>query len=357
MLVPSVRNVLAAYSILGSEWDKFVAWVSKKFPKQKFHEETSTWSGENVVFLLAGNRAVARYNRRNARYTSDPTLYSLTVFGDNRVPFRVSENSPTAPTFEVMKRALEASLEKSPIMVNLFNQKELHVEYVPQLQAALVEAEKSFKPLIVAPMERSSQGTVVSGDIWVKYSINETYPNLTPLMLFCDYKARQFYIQSFKEKVEVKTFSGFLGLLAKIPQIVKKGLATLPAHESAALSGKITSENVVSKVMDVKAEFGRIDEWHDTTLKVTLMLSTSQPVSPRLIVKWVSDHWDEVLKLAPSKVPAPSKDRRRPDAFEEPAFGLGWIAPNKVPRPDAQREINVSQEGKRAVVEVTASHR
>ena len=79
--------------------------------------------------------------------------------------------------------------------------------------------------------------------------------------------------------------------------------------------GKLTPEGVVNRVLEVKASFQRVDEWHSTSMDILLMLRTAKKVPDKLIETWVRNHWAEVQALAPSKTPAaagPSLHTHRP---------------------------------------------
>lgn len=353
MEAPSPSRVAAAYSPFGTEWVKFVEWVQKKYPKQKFTLSNRSLGSELVQDLRAGSKIVAQISVRSY---SSAKQYSVGVFGDTNAITWVVSGATTMPSFEKMKSTFETTLKAAPLLLGRLNAKDLHPEYAPQLKAAWAAIDGLVKSVIKVPLEKWSGGDVDAADAWVRYDIKDDDSDRIALLVTIDFKARKFEISSFSEKFTSGTFPGFITLLGKLPQIIKKGLSTLPAHEAAALTGKVTSENLVSRIVGVKARFATVDEWHDTNLEITLMLTTAKPVSQRLLIQWVLDHWAEVLKLAPSKVPAPSTGRGRSDDYDGPAYGLGWISPNKMSRPSAS-EMSVVQDEKRAVVHANATHR
>lgn len=356
MELPSPRRVAAAYSPFGPEWARFVEWVQKKYPKQKFELTNRMIGRESLQDLRAGSKIVATASYVANNYGGRPPTYSACVFGDSHIVTWVAKDASSPPSFEALKSTFETTLKAAPLLLGRLNAKDLHPEYAPQLKAAWGAIDGVVRSVIKVPLEKWAEGSLDAADARVSFEIKDDAARRRVLSVVIDYKARKFEVASFGENFTSGTFPGFITLLGKLPQIIKKGLSTLPAHEAEALLGRITSESVVSKVVDVKAQFSAIDEWHDTDLEITLMLTTAKPVSPRLLIQWTLDHWNEVLKIAPSKVPAPSKGRGRSDDYDEPSYGLGWIVPNRMSRPDASK-MSVTQDGKRAVVSANASHR
>lgn len=346
MNLPSAHRVAAAYSF-GPEWQKFVEWVQKKYPRVSFVLQNRPYGNGSIQELLVGSTLVASIWGIN--YTLDGAAYTTTVFGDSQKHVYVESNAKVPTKFVTLKAAFEKNLKDSPILLSKLNSKDLHPEYATKLKEAWEAIDASVREVIKVPIERFGKGSVESADIWLNYTVKDTY-HLNPVLnVTIDYKSRIFKVSSFGASFSSGTFPGFITLINKIPQIIKKGLSGLPPHEVAALTGTVTSETLVSKILDVTASFRRLDEWFDTDLSISLMLSTSKPVASRLLFKWVLDHWSEVLRLAPSQA------KTYTPKFGED-YAEGWIVPNQMPRPAAS-EMSVTQDGKVAIVVATATQR
>ena len=80
----------------------------------------------------------------------------------------------------------------------------------------------------------------------------------------------------------------------------------------------MTPDSVVRAVVKVQSDFEVIDEWHSTSIYITLALRTKKKIPPELAVTWVKAHWNEVLKKAPSKTPRQESRNSRGMSYDEP---------------------------------------
>ncbi len=185
---------------------------------------------------------------------------------------------------------------------------------------------------------------------------------------------KQYKATSFKAELAFRSMASltsFMGNAGKIKTLINKGLKSLDPGEAAFYGGKLTPEAVVNRVLGVTASFEAIDEWHSTSMSITLMLRTAKKVSSKLIEAWLKTHWSEVLAKAPSKTPrpagAPSRyaswdDDEYDDEYDDewmmdyPAEGLGWLVPNRMSFNELEG-IDVKQDKRRAVVYVHAAIR
>lgn len=181
---------------------------------------------------------------------------------------------------------------------------------------------------------------------------------------------------SFQEELSFPTSDRLLAFLSdasKVTAFLRKGVKTIDPGLAAFYSGKVTPDGAVNRVLEVKASFETIDEWHSTKLEILLMLRTAKPVPAKLIETWLKAHWAEVQKLAPAKAPEPAgrpsrwasyddedDDYGRDDdtdwEMDHPAEGLGWIVPNRLTFQQVEG-FSVKQDGNRATVRVHASIR
>lgn len=189
---------------------------------------------------------------------------------------------------------------------------------------------------------------------------------------------KKYIVTSFKEAIDFRNKESvwaFLANSAKVAAFIRKGIRGIDDGEAAFYMGKLTPDGVVTRVLDVKATFDTVDEWHSTELTITLMLRTAKPVPPKLIETWLEKHWSEVQAMASSKIPLPAgrpsryaswdddedededEDEGNTDWMQDyPAEGLGWVVPNRMTFNQIE-DFSVSQSGKRATVHVTTTIR
>lgn len=353
------RYLQAGYGPALPGWDSLVDNLRKRFPAQKWGV-TESRSGSLIwdYQIMAGSRPLVWAIVRGEY----PRIqYEFRVYGDREGGPMVNIEPPRGsppPTSQEMQGAVDKVLAASPLLVASFQKKGLTPEQADTLKAAVTAAQQALKALIAVPLEGTHNGSFESGDYWHlwDYDIDE-YNHRTPFRLVIHQKKGRYEISSYGEKLEFKTFKGFCTALTQVAPFIKKGMRSLDQAERDWIQGKLTPDAVVRKLEGVKVSYGRIDEWQDTHVEVTLSLRTSKAVPQKLLTKWVTDHWAEVLLKIPkdTKAPAPAPASSRGMPYDEPQAGLGWISPFRV-RPD-QGEIFVSQKGAVATVQVNASNR
>jgi hypothetical protein len=202
-----------------------------------------------------------------------------------------------------------------------------------------------------------------------------------PFQAGWDVPRKQYMATSFMVEQKFRSMAAVLKFMsnkAKVQAFIRKGLKTIDPGEAAFFMGKLTPEAVVNRVLTVTADFEDIDEWHDTSLTITLMLRTAKKVPDKLIEKWLKNNWDQVQAKAPSKTPRPAGAPSRYASWDDdddygdddddyddgntdwmmdyPAEGLGWLVPNKMRWRDVEG-VSITQGNRRATVHVHASIR
>ena len=206
-----------------------------------------------------------------------------------------------------------------------------------------------------------------------------------PFQIAWDLGRKTFQATSFKVALKFTNIGrmiAWLGNPAKVTGFIKKGLNTIDPGDAAYYAGKMTPEAIVNRVLSVTADFEVVDEWHMTSLTITLMLRTAKKVPAKLIEQWIKDNWKQVQDAAPSKTPPPAGypsryastdengdyiyDDEEDDEYgeednddwmmDQPLEGLGWLAPNRMAWSEVE-DTTVRFDGRRAIVSLHGSIR
>jgi len=285
--------------------------------------------------------------------------YEVIVYGDNGYQnANVLRGLTEPPTERSMWTIVSRVLDESPVLVAKLRQKGLTAPQVEALTSGIRNATSLVKGLIVTPLEVFQRGDAEAGDIWLRlaYEDEAAGREVVVFELVMDVSKSKYEARSFDEKMSMKTVRGVVGVLNAANKLVMRGLRGLEAGERNMLLGKLTADSVVRKALSAETDFSTIDEWQDTSVRVTLALRTSKKVPGKLLIQWVKEHWREITPLINDKTPAPASSSSRGMPYDEPAAGLGWVKPSNIHIRDAEVTFH-GQSGNQATVEVRESHR
>jgi len=231
-------------------------------------------------------------------------------------------------------------LKENPGLVSALRQAGPSVESVAVVKEAVTKALAEVRQSIAIPLEKVDTGNLGAGQYWValEYRVDQDEERHA-FEVHLDIRKKVYRVSSFQAQLTFKTLKGLLGGLREALPLLRKGMRGLDEAERAWLQGKLTSAAVVRSLLGVKVNYGRIDEWYDTNVTVELALRSKKPVPPKLVLRWVGDHWSEIAQKA-----------RR---FGPPKSGYLDVA--RLSFADAEK--SVSQEGSVAVVDLIFSRR
>ena len=113
------------------------------------------------------------------------------------------------------------------------------------------------------------------------------------------------------------------------------------------------------KLLGVKTSFETIDEWHDTTVTLTLQSKTKGP-SEAVVRAWLTENWSSIHSKVPSKTPPPAQepewDEENEDSGDAPKPGLGWVNPQFISLRNAE-DTNFEINNNIVIVRLTISTR